>query len=266
MGGLERRGLERRGLETRGLETRGLGSPPGRPELCRQRKKSAGRRRYVWALLLFFAFSGTACKRHVVLRVQAVSLARVQAVEWQCEAGRPSCEGGGVIDESAWNQSGTAYLPLPECAGGVSEVFLEGTGRSTRAVVMCQGEGRLTERSVARSALLLRTPMASDPTGSRTGGQLCLPGAAVCRAAPPPLVSPKRTFPLPDCGTGGIGRILVNEPFHHPSLRVVCLDPDAARVDEDCPDGAAPEPDLANGGFVCPGTVSHEPATLEEAP
>jgi hypothetical protein len=206
----------------------------------------------VWSGLWLVALLGFAagCKKHVVLRVSAISLGRVQAVEWQCESGQSACREGGVVRESDWNQSGTEFLPLPECPGGVHQVLVQGSGPSTQAHVACQGADLVLSGTPPRSALLLQ-----GASHGEAGTHACAPGEAECHRAAPPPVARSRTFPLPDCGDGGIGRILISEPYQHPKIRVACLD---AKSTGECPGGAPPEPDLENGGFKCPERTSSE--------
>lgn len=87
--------------------------------------------------LLFWGL--TSCHKHVVIRGTVVETATAQKVQWLCEPGKPACEAGGTVDDSLWNQSHTARIPLAQCPHGIAQILVRNANKKSPQVhIVCK--------------------------------------------------------------------------------------------------------------------------------
>ena len=91
-----------------------------------------------WSLVLAAALTLAGCgPKQVILRASATELAREQEVTQLCQAGADACKPGDVVNEGDFNQSRTAYLPLPVCPNGIGRILIKKVHGQLQATATC---------------------------------------------------------------------------------------------------------------------------------
>lgn len=91
-----------------------------------------------WSLVLAGAVMLAGCgPKQVILRASVTDLAREQQVTQSCPAGADACKPGNVVNEGDFNQSRTAFLPLPTCPHGIGRILIKKVHGQLEATATC---------------------------------------------------------------------------------------------------------------------------------